>query len=79
MSNKLFLPQDVDALLNNGETIPKFVTSVISVGGQTFIEVSSFMNWLADLSDECMSDQKQEAYRGLRKMLALMVANDGGK
>lgn len=60
-------------LLGNGESISSSRIASIDVEGDKFISLSHLENWLTQLAEGAMSDQKQEAFRGVRDYLHHLV------
>lgn len=66
--------QELIGLLNNEQDVPMshIQTMKLSFGptqGHLFLSRLDLIRFLKDLEDVAMSDQKQEAYKGLREYL----------
>ena len=59
----------INRLLNNGLGVPNFVSGGYKTNDCVYIKVDDLLIFLGELVEVAASDQKQEAYKGLRLLI----------
>lgn len=55
---------------HTGASVAEMKIKVLFDDGRRYVELGALLEWLARLSESVASDQKREAYRGLRRYLS---------
>ena len=71
VTHKTTLDEDTIRLLNNGGELPNIHITTARIGNELelYISRSDLLEFLRDMQEVAISDQKQEAYKGVRKLL----------
>ncbi len=71
--------EEVRRLLNNGGDVPDLGIQRLSYDGKRFVSVTDLIHIVTELERLALSDQKQEAYRGLRMLFTAYVKGESAK
>lgn len=73
------MKRDIARLLNNGGEVPPCNLTAVMKDGQIFVSLPNLREWLDQMERAAVSDQKQEAYHGLRLFFDRFVMKEGAK
>ena len=61
--------EQIDRLLNNGLGVPNFTMAGMTHSNCVYVKADDLLIFLGELVENVASDQKQEAYKGLRLLI----------